>query len=40
LAPAVPISLYALTLKNGEPMPAVQVLLDILTEQAAAMLSS
>ena len=40
LAPAVPISVYALTLKNGEPSPAVQALLDIITEQAAAMLAS
>ncbi|MNN29597.1 DNA-binding transcriptional regulator LysR [compost metagenome] len=38
LAPAVPISLYALTLKNGEPSAAVQALLSIITEQAAAML--
>jgi DNA-binding transcriptional LysR family regulator len=40
LAPAVPISLYALTLKNGEPNAAVQTLLDIITEQAAAMLAN
>ena len=40
LAPAVPISLYALTLKNGEPSLAVQALMDIVTEQAAAMLVS
>ncbi|MNL57516.1 LysR substrate binding domain protein [compost metagenome] len=40
LAPAVPISLYALTLKNGELSPAIQALLDIVTEQAAAMLAS
>jgi DNA-binding transcriptional LysR family regulator len=40
LAPAVPVSVYALTLKNGEPSPAVQALLDIITEQAAAMLGS
>jgi DNA-binding transcriptional LysR family regulator len=40
LSPAVPISLYALTLKNGEPSPAVQTLLAIITEQAAAMLAN
>ena len=40
LAPAVPISLYALTLKNGEPLPAVQALLEIVTEQAVAMLAN
>ena len=40
LAPAVPISLYALTLKNAEPSPAVQALLAIITEQAVAMLAS
>ena len=40
LAPAVPVSLYALTLKNGEPSAAVQSLLDIITEQAVAMLAN
>jgi len=40
LAPAVPVSLYALTLKNGEPGPAIQALLAIITEQAAAMLAN
>ena len=40
LAPAVPICLYALTLKNAEPSPAVQALLEIVTEQAAAMLTN
>jgi DNA-binding transcriptional LysR family regulator len=40
LAPAVPISLYALTLKNAEPSPAVQALLAIITEQAVAMLAN
>ena len=40
LAPAVPISLYALTLKNAEPSPAVQTLLTIVTEQATAMLTN
>jgi DNA-binding transcriptional LysR family regulator len=40
LAPAVPISLYALTLKNAEPSPAIQTLLVIVTEQAAAMLTN
>ncbi|MCY1554075.1 hypothetical protein D9M68_906200 [compost metagenome] len=40
LAPAVPVSLYALTLKNGEPGPAIQALMAIITEQAAAMLTN
>ena len=40
LSPAVPISLYALTLKNGAPSPAIQTLLEIITEQAEAMLAS
>jgi DNA-binding transcriptional LysR family regulator len=40
LAPAVPISLFALTLKNGEPSPAIQALLGIITEQAVAMLAN
>jgi DNA-binding transcriptional LysR family regulator len=40
LAPAVPVSLYALTLKNGEPAAAIQTLLEIVTEQAAAMLAN
>jgi DNA-binding transcriptional LysR family regulator len=40
LAPAVPVSLYALTLKNGEPSPAVQALLTIITEQAVVMLAN
>jgi DNA-binding transcriptional LysR family regulator len=40
LAPAVPVTLYALTLKNDEPSPAIQSLLAIITEQAAAMLAS
>lgn len=40
LAPAVPICLYALTLKNAEPAPAAQALLEIVTEQASAMLSN
>ena len=40
LAPAVPVSLYALSLKNGEPSTAVQALLAIITEQAAAMLAN
>ncbi|WP_028621130.1 LysR substrate-binding domain-containing protein [Pseudomonas sp. Ant30-3] len=40
LVPAVPICLYALTLKNAEPSPAAQALLDIVKEQAAAILSS
>ncbi|MBD9439530.1 LysR substrate-binding domain-containing protein [Pseudomonas sp. PDM04] len=40
LAPAVPISVYALSLKNAEPSPAAQALLAIVTEQAAAMLAS
>jgi DNA-binding transcriptional LysR family regulator len=40
LAPAIPISLYALSLKNAEASPAVQALLAIVTEQAAAMLTN
>ena len=40
LAPAVPVTLYALTLKNGEPSPALQALLAIITEQAAVMLAN
>ncbi|WP_350597478.1 LysR substrate-binding domain-containing protein [Pseudomonas sp. 65/3-MNA-CIBAN-0223] len=40
LAPAVPISLYALSLKNAEPSPAAQALLEIITEQAVAMLAN
>ena len=40
LAPAVPVSLYALSLKNGAPSPAIQTLLAIITEQAAAMLAN
>lgn len=40
LAPAVPISLYALSLKNAEHNPAAQALLEIVTEQALAMLAS
>jgi len=40
LSPAVPVSLYALTLNNAEPSPAIQALLAIITEQAVAMLAS
>ncbi|MCX2898217.1 LysR substrate-binding domain-containing protein [Pseudomonas mandelii] len=40
LAPAVPISLYALRLEKAEPSPAAQALLDIITEQAVAMLAN
>lgn len=40
LAPAVPISVYALSLKSAERSSAVQTLLDIITEQAVAMLAS
>lgn len=40
LAPAVPISLYALTLNTAEPSPAVQALLEIVTEHAVAMMTS
>jgi len=40
LSPAVPISLYALTFKHAPPTSAVQTLLSIVTEQAAAMLAS
>ncbi|RON05360.1 LysR substrate-binding domain-containing protein [Pseudomonas brassicacearum] len=40
LSPAVPISLYALTLNNAAIAPAAQVLLDIIKEQAEAMLAS
>jgi DNA-binding transcriptional LysR family regulator len=40
LAPAIPISLYALSLKNAEASAAVQALLAIVTEQAAAMLTN
>lgn len=39
LSPAVPISLYALTLNNVTPSPAIQTLLDIIKEQAEAMLA-
>ncbi|WP_439821188.1 LysR family transcriptional regulator [Pseudomonas sp. HLG18] len=40
LSPAVPISLYALTFKHAPATSAVQTLLSIVTEQAAAMLAS
>jgi DNA-binding transcriptional LysR family regulator len=40
LAPAVPVSLYALSLKNADPSAAIQALLAIVTEQAAAMLAN
>ncbi|MFJ2362620.1 LysR substrate-binding domain-containing protein [Pseudomonas sp. NPDC087697] len=39
LSPAVPISLYALTLNNVAPSPAIQALLEIIKEQAEAMLA-
>lgn len=39
LSPAVPISLYALTLNNTAIAPATQALLDIIKEQAEAMLA-
>lgn len=38
LAPAVPITLYALTLKEHAPSPALRALLEIVAEQAKAML--
>ncbi|MBU6959913.1 LysR family transcriptional regulator [Pseudomonas sp. CVAP len=40
VSPAVPISLYALTLNNAEIAPAAQALLEIIKEQAEAMLAS
>jgi DNA-binding transcriptional LysR family regulator len=40
LSPAVPVSLYALTLNNVEASPAIQALLAIITEQAVAMLAN
>ncbi|ALI03900.1 LysR family transcriptional regulator [Pseudomonas sp. FW306-02-F02-AA] len=40
VSPAVPISLYALTLNNAEIAPATQALLEIIKEQAEAMLAS
>lgn len=39
LSPPVPITLYCLTLKNSTPSPALQALLEIVTENAAAMLA-
>ncbi|TVT83543.1 LysR substrate-binding domain-containing protein [Pseudomonas sp. H3(2019)] len=39
LSPAVPISLYALTLNNAAIAPAAQALLEIIKEQAEAMLA-
>ncbi|VVN84253.1 LysR substrate-binding domain-containing protein [Pseudomonas fluorescens] len=39
LSPPVPITLYSLTLKNSTPSPALQALLEIVTEKAAAMLA-
>ncbi len=40
LSPAVPISLYTLTLNNAPLSPAIQALLEIIKEQAEAMLAS
>ncbi|WP_347905887.1 LysR substrate-binding domain-containing protein [Pseudomonas purpurea] len=40
VSPAVPISLYALTLANATPSPATQTLLAIITEQATTLLTS
>jgi len=40
LSPAVPISLYALTLKTRSSSPATQALLEIIKEHAVAMLAS
>lgn len=39
VSPAVPISLYALTLNNAAIVPAAQALLEIIKEQAEAMLA-
>ncbi|VVN76453.1 LysR substrate-binding domain-containing protein [Pseudomonas fluorescens] len=39
LSPPVPITLYSLRLKDSTPSPALQALLEIVTEKAAAMLA-
>jgi DNA-binding transcriptional LysR family regulator len=39
LSPPMPITLYCLSLKNSEPSPALQALLEIVTEKAEAMLA-
>jgi len=39
-SPAVPINLYALTLKNSTPSTAAQALIEIIKEQAVAMLAN
>ncbi|MCY1402798.1 LysR substrate binding domain protein [compost metagenome] len=39
ISPAIPVSLYALTLKENVPTPALKTLLEIVTEKAQAMLA-
>ncbi|MOA46882.1 hypothetical protein D3C78_1694500 [compost metagenome] len=39
VSPAVPISLYALSLKTVEPTPAQEALLEIITTNALALLA-
>ncbi|NBA95951.1 LysR substrate-binding domain-containing protein [Pseudomonas sp. R5(2019)] len=40
IAPAIPVTLYALTLREHEASPALKTLLEILTEKAGALLAS
>ncbi|WP_166359447.1 LysR substrate-binding domain-containing protein [Pseudomonas akapageensis] len=39
ISPAIPVTLYALTLSESTPSPALKVLLEIITEKAQAMLA-